>query len=381
MASINNTFTFHFILLILFSLSLQPHARESKFFTKVIHYLSNSPKTSSSSLVPSPAPVLVPELFPVTEPLLAPAPAPTEKEYGYGLYGQGSSEFSSEEYHTSSIDGSNYETAGDEEEKATLASEEFTSEKDAPFEKLLSSESYPNSNNGYSNNGNGYPNSMNENNGYNHNGYKNKKNGYNQYGYNNGDGYNQNGYTNNNGNGYNQNGYTNNNGNQNGYTNNGNGYNHNGYNNENGYNQNGYNNYEDNANEYASSMNENNGYKTDRYSQNNYHNYNYMSFTNENNGYNGNGYTRSKEENNGYNGRYMVKQQGLSETRFLENGKYSYDANNNGNNHETSYEEQVRGNGDGYNGNKEVSKYEFDTMDEYERQEGYPESDQRGYVP
>ncbi|KAI3744922.1 hypothetical protein L1987_58020 [Smallanthus sonchifolius] len=357
MASISNTFSFHFLLLILFSLSLQPHARENKFFTKVVHYLSNSPITSLSS-VPAPAPVLVPELVPMTEPFLAPAPAPAEKEYGYGLYGQGSSEFSTEEYRTSSLEGSNDETLGDEE-KETPISDEFTSEKEASFEKLLSSEGYSTTNNGYSNNGNGYSSTMNVNNGYNHNqnGYNNNGNGYNAY--------NQNGY--NNGDGYNQNGY------------NGDGYNQNGYNNENGYNQNMYsNNYNNKVHGYSSLMTENNGYETDRRSQNNYNNY--MSFTNDNHGYNGNGYTSSNEEYNGYNNGYMVEKQGLSDTRFLENGKYSYDANNNGNNHETSYGEDVRDNGEGYY-NNEKSKYEFDTMEEYERQEGYPQSDQRGYVP
>ncbi|KAL8197735.1 hypothetical protein R6Q57_024269 [Mikania cordata] len=403
MASVANII----FLLILCSFSHQPYARESKFFTKIIHYLSNSPITSEPA--PAPAPVLVPGFVPEMQPFLlapTPAPAPVEEEYGYGLYGHGSSDSSLEEYHMSSVEGFKNETPEDMEDKETNGGDEFNSKKEDSFEKLLSSQSYSTNNNGYSNNVNGYSSSMNENQGYNQNGYntnengynqngynnnekqgynqngyKNEKQGYNQNGYNNEDGFNQNGY-NSNENGFNQNGYNSNeNGyNQNGYSNNGNGFNQNGYNNnENGFNQNGYNsnensnNYKDNGNEYSSSMNENNGYKPDSYVElNNNDNNNYKTFTNEKSSYN---------NDNGY----MVKQQGLSDTRFLEDGKYSYHVpNNNGNYQESSYEKEVSDNGEGYyrnfKNNDEESKYEFDTMEEYERQEGYPEStDQRGF--
>ncbi|KAD7117361.1 hypothetical protein E3N88_04629 [Mikania micrantha] len=265
MASIANII----FLLILCSFSHQPYARESKFFTKIIHYLSNSPITSEPTPAPAPAPVLVPGLVPEMQPFLlapTPAPAPAEEEYGYGLYGHGSSDSSLEEYHMSSLEGFKNETPEDMEDKETNGGDEFNSKKEDSFEKLLSN----------------------------------------------------------------------------------------------------------NGNEYSSSMNENNGYKPDSYVElnNNDNNNYYKTFTNEKSGYN---------NDNGY----MVKQQGLSDTRFLEDGKYSYNVpNNNGNYQENSYEE-VSDNGEGYyrnfKNNDEESKYEFDTMEEYERQEGYPEStDQRG---
>ncbi|KAI3515485.1 hypothetical protein L1887_14382 [Cichorium endivia] len=328
MASIPNIFSFHLLLLVLLSLSLQPHARESHFFTKFTRYLSKAPTTSSS-----PAPAVIPVAEPGLAPGLAPAPAPATEEYGYGLYGHGSSEFSSEEFYTT------HETP---DRKETLGADEYKSETETetPFEKLLSGESYSTSNNGYSsNNGNGYSSSVNENNGYNknENGYMESENKI--------DGYNKNTYSNN---GYSQNTYSNN----------------------------GYNNYDSG---YSSSVNENNGYKTDSYSQNSYNNNdNSMSFENENNGYNGNGYTVSEEDNNGYNNnnnRNVMGQQGLSDTRFLENDKNSYDANNNENDQETSYEEEVSDNGEGYYRNNENSKYEFDSMELADRQMGYVKGD------
>ncbi|KAK1389788.1 hypothetical protein POM88_017966 [Heracleum sosnowskyi] len=62
---------------------------------------------------------------------------------------------------------------------------------------------------------------------------------------------------------------------------------------------------------------------------------------------------------------YNVKEpQGMSDTRTLENGKYQYYAGS-----------PQKYNSEGYNGKngEPKSKYEFDTMEEFERQEGYPQ--------
>ena len=76
--------------------------------------------------------------------------------------------------------------------------------------------------------------------------------------------------------------------------------------------------------------------------------------------------------NNGYDQIKPIEKQGMSDTRFLENGRYFHDLRNenNNNNHNNNY----------YNGYDQTaqrnSRYEFDSMEEYER---YQES--QGYVP
>lgn len=106
---------------------------------------------------------------------------------------------------------------------------------------------------------------------------------------------------------------------------------------------------------YASNFN-------DRFSNNNYDDKeNYP----KSNNYNGNGYEGKRE--------------GMSDTRFLENGKYYYNANtvNNENYNLNGYESE-RGSTAENEGYYEKSQYpnEFDTMEEYEKQQ-----EEQGYTP
>ncbi|KAK9267487.1 hypothetical protein L1049_009913 [Liquidambar formosana] len=87
----------------------------------------------------------------------------------------------------------------------------------------------------------------------------------------------------------------------------------------------------------------------------------------------GNRYNTEQQYNGGNNG-YNTEKQGMSDTRFLENGKYYYDMN--GETNYVSEYEKTRGvnskneyNNRGYYGNNE-NKYEFDTMEEYEQSQG-----------
>ncbi|PSS16432.1 hypothetical protein CEY00_Acc13867 [Actinidia chinensis var. chinensis] len=98
----------------------------------------------------------------------------------------------------------------------------------------------------------------------------------------------------------------------------------------------------------------------------------YTTTTTTNNYYNTNGYSESYKNGNDY----VSEKQGMSDTRFMENGKYYYNVKNE--NYYNGYETEKRIGSEGYyNGNKEN---EFDSMEEYERQQGYPES-QGEYVP
>ncbi|KAI3771095.1 hypothetical protein L6452_02251 [Arctium lappa] len=220
MATIVNTFFF----LILLSLSLQTqlHARNTKFFTNLIHYNLFNTLTISSSPTPASAPTPMVVVTVVAEPVMAPTP----QEYGYGLYGRGSSELSSEEDQMTSSSSSSTLEGGSKngtpvetkEDGGPATDQYFTpTEKEAPFEKLNNGySSSMNQNNGYmvrsenqikgynqnkySNNGDVYSNSMNQNNGYNHNMYSNNGDGYSSS-MNQNNGYNQNTYSNN-GDGY-----------------------------------------------------------------------------------------------------------------------------------------------------------------------------------
>ncbi|KAL5573577.1 hypothetical protein UlMin_023174 [Ulmus minor] len=102
---------------------------------------------------------------------------------------------------------------------------------------------------------------------------------------------------------------------------------------------------------------------------------------------NGNGYRAYSSRQNGYvkgynNNRYhQTEQQGMSDTRFLENGRYFHNVKNenenrywneneNGNRNENNYYNN------GYETEERNSRNVFDSMEEYEK---YQES--RGYVP
>ncbi|XP_058219634.1 protein E6-like [Rhododendron vialii] len=94
--------------------------------------------------------------------------------------------------------------------------------------------------------------------------------------------------------------------------------------------------------------------------------------------YNVNGYTGNY---NGRNGYVMSEKLGMSDTRFMEHGKYFYNAKSENNYYSASGYGSETGNGniEGYdNGNGEN---EFDSMEEYERQQGYYPQSQEEYVP
>lgn len=107
-----------------------------------------------------------------------------------------------------------------------------------------------------------------------------------------------------------------------------------------------------------------------------------------------NGYSNSLSNNNGFwtsnhkgyntNGYYYKSDQpqGMSDTRFVNNGEF-YDNNvepeNDGPKGYGSVRQNKNEEGD-YYGNNDKSKYEFDSMEEYERKEGYPDVEQQ-FIP
>ncbi|KAI8551546.1 hypothetical protein RHMOL_Rhmol06G0195300 [Rhododendron molle] len=113
------------------------------------------------------------------------------------------------------------------------------------------------------------------------------------------------------------------------------------------------------------------GYTDDRDNNN-------SGYSNNQNTYNANGYTGNY---NGRNGYVMSEKLGMSDTRFMEHGKYFYNAESENNYYSANGYGSETGNGniEGYdNGNGEN---EFDSMEEYERQQGYYPQSQEEYVP
>lgn len=176
--------------------------------------------------------------------------------------------------------------------------------------------------------------------------------------------YNKNLYNGNyNNNGYSNTGYTPVNYNNLGYSNN---YNRNGYETE----KQGMSDtrFMQNYNEYTT---ENNGYTS------NYNNDGHTGNTGYNTNYNNNVYSSNYNTNGNEN-----EKQGMSDTRFLESGKYYYDVKNE-NNYPATYESERQSgtvkNGRSY-GNTQ-SAYEFNSMEEYENQlRGY-QVNPENYVP
>ncbi|KAG6768763.1 hypothetical protein POTOM_027692 [Populus tomentosa] len=320
-----------------------------------------------------------------------------ESEKGHGVFGEGSGMFPPKE--TSTTTTTNY---ADENELLNEELDGVTSDQNARYETgnqnnngytnkyynngyKLAGESYEagnqNTENGYSNNGNT--------NNYNNNGYTNKyyNNGYKLAGesYEAGNQNSDNGYTDN----YNNNGYTSkyyNNGyklagesyevgnqnSENGYTNT---YYNNG--NTNNYNNEGYTN-KYYSNDYklagesheAGNQNSENGYSNNG----NTNNYNNKGYTNKyyNNGYKLAGESYEAGDQNSDNGytRYETKRQGMSDTRFMEGGKYSYNVKNENYYTANKYESgKVSTQNQGSYGNDE-NPNEFNTMEEYKSQEG-----------
>ncbi|KAG4960961.1 hypothetical protein JHK87_037594 [Glycine soja] len=120
------------------------------------------------------------------------------------------------------------------------------------------------------------------------------------------------------------------------------------------------------------------GYSDDfnRYSNNNNNNNNGKE--NYNNNYNGKENYYNNNDNYISNG-YEEKREGMSDTRFLENGKYYYHVNSVKENYNLNGYESGRGSATENEGNYyEKSQYpnEFDTMEEYEKQQ-----EEQGYTP
>ncbi|XP_052310640.1 uncharacterized protein LOC7459967 isoform X4 [Populus trichocarpa] len=312
---------FFFCLLVTFS-SIQ--ARESMFFSKFTRHYSITKENGKKGPItilavpiqaPTPAPAPSPaSLLDVPEP--APAPVFGESEKGHGLFGEGSGMFPPKETSTTTT------TYADENE---LLNEEL--------DGVTSDQKYENSN--YNNNG--YTSTYN-NNGYERSNYNNKNN---NNGYKLGSARYETGNQNNNG-------YTNKYYN-NGYKLAGESYEAGNQNTENGYNNNG------NTNNYN-----NNGYTNKYY----------------NNGYKlaGESYEAGNQNSdNGYT-RYETERQGMSDTRFMEGGKYYYNAKNENYYPANKYESgKVSTQNQGSYGNDE-NPNEFNTMEEYKSQEGYEES-------
>ncbi|XP_052310639.1 uncharacterized protein LOC7459967 isoform X3 [Populus trichocarpa] len=353
---------FFFCLLVTFS-SIQ--ARESMFFSKFTRHYSITKENGKKGPItilavpiqaPTPAPAPSPaSLLDVPEP--APAPVFGESEKGHGLFGEGSGMFPPKETSTTTT------TYADENE---LLNEEL--------DGVTSDQKYENSN--YNNNG--YTSTYN-NNGYERSNYNNKNN---NNGYKLGSARYETGNQNNNGytNKYYNNGYklagesyeAGNQNTENGYNNNGNT---NNYNNE-GYTNKYYNNGYKLAGESQEAGNQNseNGYSNNG----NTNNYNNKGYTNKyyNNGYKlaGESYEAGNQNSdNGYT-RYETERQGMSDTRFMEGGKYYYNAKNENYYPANKYESgKVSTQNQGSYGNDE-NPNEFNTMEEYKSQEGYEES-------
>jgi len=358
---------FFFFFLVIFSCI---QARESTFFSKFTHYSitkNNGKKESTISSVPIQAPTLAPAPAPAIDflpdvPLLAPAPAPVlgEIENGYGLFGEGSGTSSSKETSTTTTT-----TAVDENE---LLNEELDG---VPFDKKY--ENSNNNNNGYTSNYNNngykvgsarYETGNQNNNGYtsnyNNNGYKVGSARYESGNQNN------NGYTNN----YYNNGYklagesyeTENQNSENGYTKS---YNNNGNTNNNNYNNNG----------YTTNYN-NNGYETERQGMSDTRfmeggKYYYHVKNTERQGMSD---TRFMEGGKYYSNVKNTERQGMSDTRFMEGGKYYSNVKNENYYPANEYVSgKVSTQNQGSYGNDE-NPNEFNTMEEYESQEGYEES-------
>ncbi|XP_016649185.1 PREDICTED: GATA zinc finger domain-containing protein 14 [Prunus mume] len=311
MAPFAKSLSFFFLLVLIFS-SENTQARESVFFSNVTHYNNNNKNVNEPTISTSIAEVPTPALSPAAEaPELADVPAPAaEAPELADVPAPAPSYLEKEHRHKGALYGLGSGKSPSTEKTPTTIDGE-----DEILAEELSGESFDRTGNYESTNlhsSNGYKtNYVNNNNYVNGNGYK--TNYVNNNNYVNGNGYKTNYVNNNNyvnGNGYKTN-YVNNNNNNNNYVN-------------------------------------GNGYKT------NYVNNNYI---------NGNGYTKTNnyKGSNGWENREINAQQGMSDTRFLENGRYYHE----------NYEA-----GRGSNRNYVQNTNEFNTMEEYDKYQ-----ERRGYVP
>lgn len=143
-----------------------------------------------------------------------------------------------------------------------------------------------------------------------------------------------------------------------------------------------YNNYNGNPSNYNSNEVYRNNYNNEEYRSNfngNGYTKNYVdSYSNNNNNRYYNKYNGNEYNNNNYNGNgYERKREGMSDTRFAENGKYSYHVKNENENYNLNGYESGRGSTENeryYEKNQYPN--EFDTMEEYEKQQ-----ESQGYKP
>ncbi|KAJ4729748.1 Protein E6-like protein [Melia azedarach] len=305
-----------FFFLILIISSLQIQARESKFFNKFTHITTNEKVIPESQI--SQAPTSAPELAPMpAEAVPTIAAEPTTAPAVAPIEPPASFYAESENGYGLYGHGSGQFPPAKETVPST------TSENDL-FNERLSAESYKT---GYQN-GNYKSTVYNNNNGYNSNyntnGYVTEKQGMSdtRFMQNYQNSYYSNEYTN--GNKYSKNEYTN-----------GNNY----------------------KNVYPS--NYNNVYTS------------YTGYTGNNN----NGYTSNYNTNS-----YETEKKGISDTRFLENGKYYYDVKNENNYFPNGFEsERGTPTNEGYYGNTQDVN-EFNTMEDFEDEQEYKESPEK-YVP
>ncbi|KAF5206166.1 hypothetical protein FRX31_004246 [Thalictrum thalictroides] len=280
------------LFLCFYIISLQVHAREGLFFSKVSHSNTNNNNIEAEAGLPTTEVTSLPttEVNVTSQDDESQPTFTPEGHNGYGLYGREMDQGSANLPEKTSTEAYN----GGE-------NSEFMFNNGVPFDSknkdnnvVYEAKQYGLSDTRYQDNGN-------NNNNYNTNNYDENK---------------QNSFNGNNNNNYNANNYDENK--QNSFNgNNNNNYNANNYdeNKQNSFNGNNNNNY--NANNYdENKQNSFNGNNNNNYNANN--NYGYENKQNSFNGNNGN-YNRYQ---------YPAQKQGMSDTRYFENGKYFYDLNN-----------------------------------------------------
>ncbi|CAB4273438.1 unnamed protein product [Prunus armeniaca] len=309
MAPFAKSLSFFFLLVLIFSSFENTQARESVFFSKVTHYNNNKKNVNEPTISTSIAEVPTPAPSPAAEaPELADVPAPAAEAPELADVPAPAPSYLEKEHRHN---GALY-GLGSGKSPSTEETPTTIDGEDEILAEELSGESFDRTGNHESTNL------------YNNNGYK--TNYVNNNNYVNGNGYKTN-YVNNN----NNNNYVNGNGYKTNYVNN-------------------------NNNNYVNG----NGYKTN--------------YVNNNNYINGNGYTKANnyKGSNGWENREINAQQGMSDTRFLENGRYFHDVKNEINQNFNENYEAGRGSTRNYVQNSN----EFNTMEEYDKYQ-----ERRGYVP
>ncbi|OMO52800.1 protein E6-like protein [Corchorus capsularis] len=138
-------------------------------------------------------------------------------------------------------------------------------------------------------------------------------------------------------------------------------------------------NYNNNNGYTTSSSNYNNGQTLGNYNNNGYNtNYNTNGYGN---GYSSSNYNNGQTLSNYNNNEYETERQGMSDTRFVEGGKYYYDVKNENYYPNNGYESgKGTTENEGYFGNAENSN-EFNSMEEFQNKENQYKESQEEYVP